>query len=111
MLRPDGRTCNEKPGEKSETGEPIPHRLCRHQYRGDWQSGLFPCPSQVGQAWNRLHRQNGPPVEKQRLQPFQPPDWNGQSYPSEYVSDMHWRFRRQTSPFDEVWLMRIKQIF
>lgn len=44
MPQPNGRILNEELGEKIGLSEPIPHRVCRHQHRGDWQSGLSPGP-------------------------------------------------------------------
>jgi predicted nuclease of restriction endonuclease-like (RecB) superfamily len=45
-----GRVCDERFGEESGPGGPVPHRIRRHQHRGDRQSGLSPGSSQVGRA-------------------------------------------------------------
>ena len=102
MPQPNGRVRDEGPGEESWAGEPIPHRIRRHQHRGDRQSGLSPGPPQAGRAWHRLRRQNGTPVEERGLRPLRPPDWDGQSQSSEHAPHLRRRFRRQTSSADGV---------
>ena len=90
LPQPDGRVCDERSGQKGEDGEPIPHRIRRHQYRGDRQSGLSSCPPQTGRAWDRLRRPRRPSVEERGLRPLRPPDWDGQGQPAEYILDL-WR--------------------
>ena len=94
MSKPNGRICNEGPGAKSGAGEPVLHRVRRHQHRGNWQSGLSPGPPQAGRTRHRLHGQNGPPAEKPRLRPVRSSDWNGPGQPAEYAPHLRRRLRR-----------------
>ena len=42
LPQPDGRVCDEGPGEESRSGITIPHRVRRHQYGRNWKPGLSP---------------------------------------------------------------------
>ena len=97
MPEPDGRVCDEGPGEKSRAGGPVPHRVRCHQYRGDRQSGLSSGPPQAGRAWYRLRWQNGPSVKEQGLRSVRPADRDGQGQSAKYASDLRRRFRWQDS--------------
>ena len=77
LQEPDGRVCNEGPGETSGAGGPISNRLRRLQHRGDWLSGLPARPPEASGAWNQLRRENHPATHKGRLRPIRPPDWDG----------------------------------
>ena len=95
LPQPDGRVCYEGLGEESGTGGPVPHRIRRHQHRGDWQPGLPPGAAQAGGTWNRLRRQNGPPAHPRRLRP---PDWDGPGQPAQYEPHLRRRPGRQDTP-------------
>ena len=102
MPQPDGRVCNEGSGQKGEDGEPIPHRIRRHQHRGDRQPNLSPRPPQAGRAWDQFRRPRRPSAEERGLRPFRPPDWDGQGQSAEYAPNLRWRFRWQTAFTDGV---------
>ena len=58
LPEPHGRIRDEGLGSAGGTGIPIPHRVRRHQYRGDRQPGLSPGPTQAGRTRHRLHGQD-----------------------------------------------------
>ena len=60
LSEPDGRVCDERPGEESWPGGPVPDRLGGHQPGGDRQPGLSAGPAQAGGARYLLCRQDGP---------------------------------------------------
>lgn len=39
------RVRDEGSGKEGRTGGPVPHRVCRHQHRGDQKPGLSPGPA------------------------------------------------------------------
>ncbi len=84
LQEPDGRVCNEGPGEEGRAGGPIPNCLRRHQHRGDRLSGLSSRPPEAGGARNQLCRQNGPPAHKGRLCPVRPAGGHGPGQPPQY---------------------------
>ena len=42
MSKPNGRICDEGPGEEVRAGSTVPHRVRRYQHGGDRQPGLSP---------------------------------------------------------------------
>ena len=84
LQEPDGRVCNEGPGETSRAGGPISNRLRRHQHRGDWLSGLPSRPPKAGGARNQLCRENHPATHKGRLRPIRPPGRHGPGQHPQY---------------------------
>ena len=46
------RVRDEGSGEEGRTGSPVPHRIRRHQHRGNRQPGLSPGPQETGRAWD-----------------------------------------------------------
>ena len=91
LQEPDGRVCNEGPGETSGAGGPIPNCLRRHQHRGDRQSGLPSRPAKAGGARNQLCRENRPAAHKGRLCPIRPPDWHGSGQHPQHDSNLRRR--------------------
>jgi hypothetical protein len=63
----NGRICDERFGEESQSGGPVSHRIRGDQHRGDRQSSLSTCPPQIGRAWHRLHWKEGQTTPKRRL--------------------------------------------
>ena len=84
LQEPDGRICNEGPGEAGGAGGPISNRLRRHQHRGNRKFCLPSRPPEAGGAWDQLRRENRPAAHKGRLCPIRPPDWDGPGQYSQY---------------------------
>lgn len=98
LQKPDGRVYNEGLGEESRAREQIPDRVSSYKYRGNWQSGLSSGPSQTGETWHQLLRQESSSVVEQRLQEVRSVDWHGQFQPSLYVQNLWGRLCRQNAP-------------
>ena len=95
LPKPNGRVCNERPGEKSGDGGPISDCLRRYQHRGARLPRLSPYPPEAGRAWDQLCRENGPPAHKGRLCPIRPPDWDGPGQYPQFEPHLRRRSRRE----------------
>ena len=93
LQKPDGRICDERPGEEGWAGGAISNRLRRHQHRGDWEPRLPSRPPEAGGAWDQLRRENRPAAHKGRLCPIRPPDWHGPGQHPQHGTYMQRRSR------------------
>ena len=100
MSKPNGRICNEGSGEEGRAGSPVPHRVRRHQHRGDRQPSLSPSPQEAGRARERLRRENGAEAHQQRLRQVQSPGWDGSGQSAEYAPHLRRRFCQQATLAD-----------
>ena len=100
LSEPDGRVRDERPGEKSRTGSPIPHRVRRHQHGVDRQPGLSPGAAQAGRTRHRLRWQNGAAAHQRRLRSIRSADWDGSGQPAEYAPHLRRRLRREAASAD-----------
>ena len=100
LQKSNGRICDEGSGEKGGTGSSVPYRVRRHQYRGDWQSGLSSGPAEAGEAWDRLCRPCGAAAPQRGLRGIRFPDWDGSGQYSQHVPHLRRGLFREDASSD-----------
>lgn len=98
LPQPNGRVRDEGLGEESWNDFTIQDCVGGYQPGRNRQSGLSAGTTQAGRAWDLLQRSRRAAAHQQRLREIPPADWNGQSQPAGYVSDLRWRLCRQNAP-------------
>lgn len=99
-LQPDGRVCDERSGEESRTRNPIPHRICGYQHRGNQHSGPFLGGTQADGVWHQLHWENCATDHQLRLRQIQPLDRGGSGQSAEHTPHLRRRLHRQDALAD-----------